>query len=161
MVHCDTLIRHFKHHYKLNFQNSIHIPEKHGKHTLTIKIPSITNRRIILTIKYVYKYDGFYLDILPPEINNYIEQFLYETLFIEFNLIVNEDYPFEPPLWILSKLLIPENKYELFLSYYLYKLNIHKTRLNKNWSCILRFDKNILMFLSTINNYQQLFESIL
>lgn len=160
MVICDKLLRYFKQHYKLNFQDFINIPEKQGNHTLTIKIPAITNRRILLTIKYVYKYEGFYFDILPPEINDYIEQFLYETLFIEFNLIVNNEYPFEPPIWILSKLLIPENKYESFLHYYLYKLNIHKTRVTIDWSCILRFHKNILMFLSTINNYQELFECI-
>ena len=140
------------------FQELINIPKKNKNNTLDINISYISNNKIVLLIHYVYKYSGFYFLNLPPEINDYIDQFLYENLYLEFSIFIPDEYPFDPPIWILSKLDISESKYDSFLSYYLFKLKYHNKQLKISWSSAIQFDKDILYFLSTINNFKDMFE---
>ena len=143
---------------KPHFQEIINIPKKDKENTLDINVSTISTNKIIVSIHYKYKYSGFYFYNLPPELNAYIDKFLYDNLYLEFTMVLSNDYPFNPPLWILSNLDIPNSKYESFLSYYLFKLKYHNNQLISSWSSAIHIDKDILCFLSTINNFKDMFE---
>lgn len=144
----------FKHQIKNNnIQELFNIPEKTDNESVEIKIGEIAESKITLHINYEYKYDGFFFDNLPPEINDIIDSFLKEKLKLEFQIKFPFDYPFNNNLWFLTNLESNSHNKNL-INYYVFIVNNHNIMNKKQWNAAINIDKDILFFVSNIMDFK-------
>jgi hypothetical protein len=82
-----------------------------------------------------------YINGLPRDINNYIYSFLSTTIKLKNIIELPPDYPFAPPLWIPLEYVVDgvsrlKDKHQEFC--------------NTDWSPALKLDKEILIYISTL-----------
>ena len=135
-------------------QEYMNIPKKEGNNSLNIDIVNITNNKINLKIKYVHKYDGYYFEELPAEINNMIDKYLYETLIINISIHMPEIYPWRPARWSLTNISTKKSKQRVLLNYYYDKIKYHNQLNREKWSIVISMEKDILFFISSIINFK-------
>ena len=144
----------FKHQIKNNnLQELFNIPEKTNNESIKIDIGEIDESTITLNINYEYKYNGFFFDNLPPEINDIINSYLTERLKLEFKIKFPFDYPFNNNLWFLTNLESNRNKTNL-IRYYVFLVDNHNIMNKKQWNAAINIDKDILFFVSNILDFK-------
>lgn len=79
---------------------------------------------------------------LPFEVNCIVLSYLYEYSFGEYCIIVPDDYPFKPPVWLLlnSNDSNTYKKAEIF----------HNSRYRHSWEASISFEKDILYMIESI-----------
>jgi hypothetical protein len=80
---------------------------------------------------------------LPFEINCIVLSYLDESTFGEYLIIVPDDYPFKPPVWILMNSNDPKSIYkkaEVF----------HNSRYRHSWEASISIEKDILYMIESI-----------
>ena len=137
-----------------NIQELFNIPEKTDNESIKIDIGEIDKSRITLHINYEYKYNSFFFDNLPPEINNIIDSFLVENLKLEFQIKFPFDYPFNNTLWFLTNLESNSYNKKNLISHYVFKVNNHNIINKKHWNAAILIDKDILFFVSNILDFK-------
>jgi len=142
-----------------NLQEKIGLPKDHKKYTMNVYGKKGKNR-IILEVEFCYKHDGYYFENLPPELNNKINDYLDDKLKLSFVINIPTDYPFNPPIWILSDISTTIYNYKLLISYYSSKAISHNEINSKNWSPVILIDKDILGFINTIINFDEVIANI-
>lgn len=140
-------------------QENIGIPKDFKKYTTNVSGKQDSNR-IVVEVEFCYKHDGYYFENLPPELNNKINDYLDDTLKLSFVLNIPTDYPFIPPIWILSDISTTISNYKLLISYYSSKVISHNEINSKNWSPVILIDKDILGFINTIINFDEVIANI-
>ena len=96
-------------------QENIGIPKDFKKYTTNVSGKQDSNR-IVVEVEFCYKHDGYYFENLPPEINNKINDYLDDTLKLSFVLNIPHDYPFNPPIWMLSNISTSISNLNLLIS---------------------------------------------
>lgn len=140
-------------------QENIGIPKDFKKYTTNVSGKPDSNK-IVVEVVFCYKHDGYYFEQLPPEINNKINDYLDDKLKLSFVLNLPTDYPFNPPTWILSDISTTISNYKLLISYYSSKVIYHNETLLKNWSPAILIDKDILLFMTKILNFDDVIANI-
>ena len=140
-------------------QENIGIPKDFKKYTTNVSGKQDSNR-IVVEVEFCYKHDGYYFENLPPEINNKINDYLDDTLKLSFVLNIPHDYPFNPPIWMLSNISTSISNLNLLISYYSSKVVYHNETLLKNWSPAILIDKDILLFMTKILNFDDIINNI-
>lgn len=142
-----------------NLQEKIGLPKDHKKYTMNVYGKKDKNR-IILEVEFCYKHDGYYFENLPPELNNKINYYLDDKLKLSFVINIPTDYPFNSPIWILSDISTTIYNYKFLISYYSSKVIYHNEINSKNWSPVILIDKDILGFINTIINFDEVIANI-
>ena len=134
---------------KLPIQDYFDIPINNTDNsTFNIDITSILNNKIELEIRYTFRKDGYYFDMLPPEINNIIDSFMIYYITLNITLVIPSEYPFKPPLWILTNLDTDRvRNIEYITTYFIDKIKCHN---KEDFSLVYYIHKNILHFVSNI-----------
>ena len=142
-----------------NLQEYFGIPTtKEDKISISLKIKE-DDKKIDLQIIYIHEdfnlKESNILD-LPSEINNIIHSYLSCYIEINTNILYLDTYPFSPPQWNLSS-VINKSSYRINLhEYYEYSVNCHNSQYSINWSPAIIIEKDILFFITRINNFQEI-----
>lgn len=139
-----------------NFQNYIGLTtQKNGDFIIDLEK---TDRNILVKIKYFPKVFDLYKNNiidLPRDINFIISEYLKSYILFEFNISHNDSYPFNPPIWSLVSCKDRLSNYENIIEYYKYIVKSHNVN-NNGWSPAITIEKDILYFISKINNFELL-----
>jgi len=104
------------------------------------KHPDVTN--ITCTFSEKKKYEEIYIKLeLPIELNSLILSYLHNTAFGEYQIIIPNDYPFKPPIWILIN--TNDNKYKRAELY-------QNAQYRYSWEPSISFEKDILYMIQAI-----------
>jgi len=110
------------------------------------KYPDVTN----ITCQFSEKknYGEIYIKLeLPFELNCIILSYLYEDNFGEYQIIVPNDYPFKPPIWVLINTnetnKINKSKYKKAEMY-------QNAQYRHSWEPSISFEKDILYMIQAI-----------
>ena len=109
---------------------------------ITIKHPDIMN----IICKFEFSTEIFVKLDLPFEVNCIVLSYLHEPSYAEFQIVVPDDYPFKPPVWILIH--SDKKKYN----------NYKKAEINQNvryrnsWEPSISFEKDILYMIESIHS---------
>ena len=142
---------------KYQLQSYLNLPEKIGTHgTLSINTEKIIDNKIYIRIKYKHQYDLFYFDNLPLELNEIINSYMVDIVDLTFTIVLPDDYPFNPPLWILSDIKTTTKDLNSFITYYAFKLQCHNEKINIQWSPAHSIIKDILVLITTIMNFEEM-----
>ena len=157
-----NIITRYNHSFKFkNIQDELGIPCVYGDHRLYLSSSKIDNNsRINIRIEFIYKHKSFYFDNLPPELNNKIEDFLYDKIVLNIIQVLPESYPFMQPLWVLSDIITPPQQHKLIEVYYCEKIRNHNEKISDKWTPALRIEKDILIFMTTVMGFRDIFETI-
>lgn len=115
---------------------------------IIIKHPDMTN----ITCKFLQKkqYNELYIKLdLPFELNCLILSYLYYYSYGEYKIIVPNDYPFKPPLWVLIDTNEPykPNIYNKYKKAEIY----HNIEYRNSWETSISFEKDILYMIEQLN----------
>lgn len=117
------------------------------------------NLDIIIIYNYknkIYKNKIYKFNNLPLEINSLIADY-YKPNYIHIKIQIKSPgtYPFNPPIWkfIGVKHSLKMNLYE----YYKYIVDSHNKIMKHSWSPCITIDRDILYFISKINNFEYIF----
>jgi hypothetical protein len=111
-----------------------------------IKITINHTNLLNITCKFELSVEIFVKLDLPFEVNCIVLSYLHEPTYAEFQIIVPDDYPFKPPVWILIG--ADKKKYN----------NYKKAEINQNvryrnsWEPSISFEKDILYMIESINS---------
>ena len=111
---------------------------------ITTKYPDVTN--ITCRFSEKKKYEDIYIKFeLPIELNCIILSYLYNHTFGEYQIIIPNDYPFKPPIWLLidSNELTLSNKYKKAEMY-------QNAQYRHSWEPSISFEKDILYMINSI-----------
>ena len=97
---------------------------------------------------------------LPPDINNYIAEYLPSYITLSIRIDYMPPYPFSPPVWglvacddrLMSSLPNAEE-------YYKYIITNHNNMNNTSWSPAIEISSDILQFITRIHHFDSLFLS--
>lgn len=98
----------------------------------------------VLNITCTFKFnEEMYIKLeLPFEVNCIILSYLYQPSYATFQIIVPNDYPFKPPVWIL----IHSNNEEKYKT-----AEIHQNvRYRNSWEPSISFEKDILYMIELL-----------
>lgn len=98
-----------------------------------------------ITCKFNFSVEIFVKLELPFEVNCIVLSYLYEPSYAEFQIIVPNDYPFKPPVWILIH--SDKKKYNHYKKVEMYQ----NTRYRNSWEPSISFEKDILYMIECIN----------
>jgi hypothetical protein len=104
------------------------------------KYPDLTN----ITCKFSEKkkYGEIYIKLeLPIELNSLVLSYLHNETFGEYQIIIPNDYPFKPPIWIL--LDSNDLKYKRAEIY-------QNVQYKHSWEPSISFEKDILYMIQSI-----------
>jgi len=140
---------------KIPLQELLNIPEKDKNGTLKIEVIEISTFTVTILIEYIYKYDGFYFENLPPEINNMIDSYLYRPLTLRLHILYPQEYPFTAPLWFLTKVISNKEDNKNMIVYYSDKIKNHNNLNSSQWQPAMDIHSDILLFISTIIDFDK------
>jgi hypothetical protein len=107
---------------------------------ITINHPDIMN----ITCKFEFSTEVFVKLELPFEVNCIVLSYLHEPTYAQFQIIIPDDYPFKPPVWILihadKKNYNNYKKTEIF----------QNVRYRNSWEPSISFEKDILYMIESI-----------
>ena len=158
----DSIINSYNTYFNFkNIQNEMGLPRAYGDHRLNLSCGKIDkNNSINIMVEFVYKHSSFYFDNLPPELNCKINEFLYDKIILNITMVLPDSYPFIQPYWILSDIITPSQQHDLILVYYCDKIRYHNEKISDKWSPAFRIEKDILVFMSTVMKFTDVFETI-
>lgn len=108
---------------------------------ITIKHDDVLN----ITCKFEFSTEIFVKLELPFEVNCIVLSYLYEPSYAEFQIIVPNDYPFKPPVWILIH--SDKKKYNNYKNAEIYQ----NVRYRNSWEPSISFEKDILYMIECIH----------
>ena len=110
---------------------------------ITAKYPDMMN--ITCRFSEKKKYNEIYIKLeVPFEINCIILSYLPYYSYGEYQIIVPDDYPFKPPVWLLINTNeTNSNKYKNAEKY-------HNVEYRNSWEPSISFEKDILYMIQTI-----------
>jgi len=108
---------------------------------ITINHPDILN----ITCKFEFSTEIFVKLELPFEVNCIVLSYLHEPCYAEFQIIVPDDYPFKPPLWILTS--SDKKKYNNYKNAEIYQ----NVRYRNSWEPSISFEKDILYMIECLH----------
>jgi len=133
--------------------NYFNLEKKNADFKITVQP---CDRYCIINI-YYYNF-GTYFEFpnLPPEINNYIYNFT-QTL-VNLNIKVDPplNYPFEPVIWSLLNIKSKSSSHIDITEYFKYIISLHNERYINDWSAVIYFEKDLLLFLELIKGLEYL-----
>jgi hypothetical protein len=146
-----------------NFQNYIGLNDYDPKKGFfSISVEKISGKHAVhLNMKYTssksFDLKKNCIQELPYDINCLISEFLPETIELKMMICYGNSYPFSGPYWELldcNDKLTGTNDIRL---YYNYIIECHN-KINKstNWSPAICIDKDILSFITKINNFEDI-----
>ena len=112
--------------------------------------PNISQNLYLLNIKYNNFGDIFLFPNLPYELNNSIAKFNDVHIHLKIQVRVAESYPFTEPIW--SLLNVKSNIYNIE-KYYQFMIDEFNNLLKESWAPYICCEKEILLFLTRINNF--------
>ena len=107
---------------------------------ITIKHPDIMN----ITCKFELSVEIFVKLELPFEVNCIVLSYLHEPSYAEFQIIVPNDYPFKPPVWLLMN--ADKKRYKKYIK----SETFHNARYRHSWEPSISFEKDILYMIESI-----------
>uniref|UniRef100_A0A6C0D299 UBC core domain-containing protein n=1 Tax=viral metagenome TaxID=1070528 RepID=A0A6C0D299_9ZZZZ len=107
---------------------------------ITIKHPDIMN----ITCKFELSVEVYVKLELPFELNCIILSYLHEPSYAEFIIIVPNDYPFKPPVWLLMN--ADKKRYKQMYN----AGTFHNSRYRHSWEPSISFEKDILYMIESI-----------
>ena len=113
------------------------------------KYPDVTN--ITCRFSEKKKYEELYIKLESPiELNSLILSYLHNTSFGEYQIIIPNDYPFKPPIWILinTNETNPSNSSNKYKRAELYQ----NAQYRYSWEPSISFEKDILYMIESINS---------
>ena len=109
---------------------------------ITVNHPDIMN----ITCKFEFSTEIFVKLELPFEVNCIVLSYLHEPCYAEFQIVVPDDYPFKPPVWILMN--ADKKKYN---NYKNAEIN-QNVRYRNSWEPSISFEKDILYMIESVNS---------
>jgi hypothetical protein len=82
---------------------------------------------------------------LPFEVNCIVLSYLYDYSFGEYSIIIPDDYPFKPPIWLLMK-----SSDSISKSIYKKAETFHNSRYRHSWEPSISIEKDILYMIESI-----------
>lgn len=127
---------------------------------INITISKIVDNNMVLNIKFIKREYFYNLNNLPMEIIKIIHSYGNYYIDITLNIVFPEQYPFDRPLWALSKI---HHNIELeqaldIEDYYKCIIQNHNKPPEKYWSPATTIEKDILEFIQKINHFEYLVE---
>jgi hypothetical protein len=107
---------------------------------ITIKHSDIMN----ITCKFELSVEIFVKLELPFEVNCIVLSYLHEPSYAEFIIIVPNDYPFKPPVWLLMN--ADKKRYKQYYN----AGTFHNARYRNSWEASISFEKDILYMIESI-----------
>ena len=111
-----------------------------------IKITINHNDLLNIICKFKFSIEIFVKLELPFEVNCIVLSYLHEPFYAEFKIVVPDDYPFKPPVWILMN--ADKKKYN---NYKNAEIN-QNVRYRNSWEPSISFEKDILYMIESINS---------
>ena len=111
---------------------------------------------IDLDIIIIHNYNIYNLNNLPLDINSLVASYYTPNhIHIKIQIKSAEEYPFKPPIW---KIVDVEHSLKMNLyEYYKYIVDSHNEIMKHSWNPCILIDRDILYFISKINNFEYLF----
>ncbi len=99
-----------------------------------------------ITCKFEFSREIFVKLELPFEVNCIVLSYLHEPSYAEFQIIVPNDYPFKPPVWLLMN--ADKKRYKNYIKAGTYQ----NVRYRNSWEPSISFEKDILYMIESINS---------
>lgn len=127
----------------------------HDNSKINITISNIVDNNMVLNIRFIKREDFYNLNNLPMEIIKIIHSYGNYYIDITLNILFPEQYPFDRPIWSLSKI---SHNIELqqpleIEDYYKYLIQNHNNPPERYWSHT-SIEKDILEFIQKINHFE-------
>ena len=132
---------------QLPIQEYFNIPIT-NENSFKVDIKNIGNNKIELEIGYSFKHDGYYFEVLPPEINNLIDGYMTDYVKINITIVIPQEYPFRSPLWIVTNIDTNRVK-ESITNNFIDKIMCHN---KEYYSPATLISKTILQFISSVKS---------
>ena len=122
---------------------------------LKIKVNKIENLDLQIKFKYFKQYNYFEFPNLPTELNQLIYKLNYDIISLNVRIIYPQLYPIQPPTWYYIN--CKNSFHKNINNFFKYKINCHNCVLSPlNWQPAISIEKDILMFLTKINIFNNL-----
>lgn len=133
-----------------DIHNAFDIYKKKNNETLTLNLKKITNFGFTISIEQHFKFNKFYFDNLPPEINNKINSYVDNYIKLEFYVSIIDEFPFKaPPLRI--KCIEMKNVSSDVIKYYKNKIDIFLCRISYNWVPGMKLNKYVMILIGILD----------
>ena len=142
-----------------DIQEELDIPKVDGTIYSRIKVLNISNNIIKLQIKYVRKENFSYFSNIPIEMSREINSYLCNNVVLDISMVIKENYPFTPIIWVLEKLSSTYD-YKNVAKYYSNKIIQYNKRLQDDWLLCNSLDKEILCLYVMLGNFKLLSDHI-
>ena len=145
-----------------NLQNYIGLNDYDPKKgAFSISIEKISGKHAVqLNMKYTsnpFDLKKYNIKDLPYEVNCLIYEFLPETIELKMMICYDDSYPFSGPSWELLECNDKLTGTNNIQAYYNYIIECHnKTNSSTNWSPAICIEKDILLFITKINNFEDI-----
>lgn len=135
--------------YKMieRFKENLEIENKTIGEYFQVPMKIIIKHHDVLNIicKFEFSIEIFVKLELPFEVNCIVLSYLHEPSYAEFQIIIPNDYPFKPPVWILIH--SDKKKYNNYKKAEIYQ----NVRYRNSWEPSISFEKDILYMVECIN----------
>ena len=88
-----------------------------------------------------------------------INSYLYNNVVLDISMVIKENYPFTPIIWVLEKLSSTYD-YKNVAKYYSNKIIQYNKRLQDDWLLCNSLDKEILCLYVMLGNFKLLSDHI-
>ena len=128
---------------------------------VNITLNKKNNEEILyLNIFYLKPQEKIYFKLFPNEINDLVHSYLNEYIDIEAKILYPLDYPFQPPIWSLTKNISNFDFKNLLYSICEYAITCHNNQHTRDWSPATDIEKDILDFIRKINTFEYIFDYV-
>lgn len=144
---------------KQSLYDMVSIPFKSAEDTnaLTISMQNILYNRIEFNISYKsHPYKPCDFDVLPIELNEIIDSFLDERITLDIAIFIPLCYPFRPSNIVLTHIHCNEKIYASLQSLYCHRIKSYNEALNRQWTPIMTFDKQMLYITSLFSDFEHI-----
>ncbi len=130
------------------FKENLELDNKSIGDYFQVPMKITTNHTDILNItcKFEFSTEIFVKLELPFEVNCIVLSYLHEPSYAEFQIIVPNDYPFKPPVWLLMN--ADKKRYKNYIKAGTYQ----NVRYRNSWEPSISFEKDILYMIESINS---------
>lgn len=115
---------------------------------------------LYLNIFYLKPQKKTHFKLFPDEINDLIYSYLNEYIDVEFKILYPLDYPFQPPIWSLTKNASNFVFKDLLNNIVEFAITCHNNQHNRDWSPATDIEKDILGFIVKINTFEYIFDYV-
>jgi hypothetical protein len=142
-----------------DIQEVIGVPKKDGIVYSNIKVLDVKTDLIKISIKYAEKEDFNRFPNIPFDISCEINSYLGNYVNLELSMVIKENYPFYPVLWVLEKISTSYN-HKSITKYYSTKIFHYNKKMQDDWCLVNMFDMEILSLYVMLGDFKLLSKSI-